>query len=101
MNTELRPYLSGPSYPKYPLVHFRESSELLRGKGQSIAGGGRPPCEPYPKILRVAIANTTHNSVLYLAHEHTRGLEGQPPVQYEHEVVTGDGDVDTLLQATP
>ena len=39
--------------------------------------------------------------VLYLAHEHTRGLEGQPPVQYEHEVVTGDGDVDTLLQATP
>ena len=43
----------------------------------------------------------THNLVLYLAHEHTRGLEGQPPVQYEHEVVTGDGDVDTLLQATP
>ena len=37
---------------------------------------------------------------LYLAHEHTRGLEGQPPVQYEHEVVTGDGVVDTLLQAT-
>ena len=42
-----------------------------------------------------------HKLVLYLAHEHTRGLEGQPPVQYEHEVVTGDGDVDTLLQATP
>ena len=42
----------------------------------------------------------THNLVLYLAHEHTRGLEGQPPVQYEHEVVTGDGVVDTLLQAT-
>ena len=38
--------------------------------------------------------------VLYLAHEtHTR-VEGQPPVQYEHEVVTGDGEVDTLLQAT-
>ena len=47
-HSELRPYLSGPSYPKYPLVHFRENSELLRGKGQSIAGGGRPPCEPYP-----------------------------------------------------
>ena len=29
-------------------MHFRENSELLRGKGQSIAGGGRPPCEPYP-----------------------------------------------------
>ena len=43
----------------------------------------------------------TNQLVLYLAHEHTRGLEGQPPVQYEHEVVTGDGDVDTLLQATP
>ena len=25
--------------------------------------------------------------------KHTRGLEGQPPVQYEHEVVTGDGEV--------
>ena len=47
-HSELRSYLSGPSYPKYPLVHFRENSELLRGKGQSIAGGGRPPCEPYP-----------------------------------------------------
>ena len=42
----------------------------------------------------------THKLVLYLAHEHTRGLEGQPPAQYEHEVVTGDGVVDTLLQAT-
>ena len=45
--------------------------------------------------------NQPNQLVLYLAHEHTRGLEGQPPVQYEHEVVTGDGDVDTLLQATP
>ena len=47
------------------------------------------------------VVRHTHKLVLYLAHEHTRGLEGQPPVQYEHEVVTGDGDVDTLLQATP
>ena len=36
---------------------------------------------------------------------HTRlythaGLEGQPPVHCGHEVVTGDGEVDTLLQAT-
>ena len=38
---------------------------------------------------------------LFGATKHTRGLEGQPPVQYEHEVVTGDGDVEsTLLQAT-
>ena len=51
-------------------------------------------CDP------VHVHTHTHNLVLYLAHEHTRGLEGQPPVQYEHEVVTGDGDVDTLLQAT-
>ena len=41
-----------------------------------------------------------HKLVLYLARERTRGLQGQPPAQYEHEVVTGDGDVDTLLQAT-
>ena len=32
--------------------------------------------------------------LIYLAREtHTRELEGQPPVQYEHEVVTGDGEV--------
>ena len=48
----------------------------------------------------LAFGGPPHNLVLYLAHEHTRGLEGQPPVQYEHEVVTGDGEVDTLLQAT-
>ena len=53
------------------------------------------------KLLQLPLHPLTHNLVLYLAHEHTRGLEGQPPVQYEHEVVTGDGDVDTLLQATP
>ena len=40
-----------------------------------------------------------HTILLLLAHEHTRGLEGQPPVYYRHEVVTGDGDVDTFLQA--
>ena len=50
--------------------------------------------------MGVTLVQHTHNLVLYLAHEHTRGLEGQPPVQYGHEVVTGDGDVDTLLQAT-
>ena len=33
-------------------MHFRENSELLRGKGQSIAGGGRPPCEPLFKSDR-------------------------------------------------
>ena len=32
--------------------------------------------------------------------KHTHGLEGQPPVKYELEVVTGDGEVDTLLLAT-
>ena len=54
------------------------------------------------QLVRVCrLTNTPNQLVLYLAHEHTRGLEGQPPVQYEHEVVTGDGDVDTLLQATP
>ena len=31
-------------------MHFRENSELLRGKGHSIASGGRPPCEPYPYV---------------------------------------------------
>ena len=37
----------------------------------------------------------SHNLVLYLAHEtHTR-VGRSPPVQYEHEVVTGDGEVDT------
>ena len=54
-HSELRPYLSGPSYPKYPLVHFRENSELLRGKGQSIAGAGRPPCEPYPILVGITL----------------------------------------------
>ena len=53
-----------------------------------------------PNVTLTGKAKNTHNLVLYLAHEHTRGLEGQPPVQYEHEVVTGDGVVDTLLQAT-
>ena len=36
-------------------MHFRENSELLRGKGQSIAGGGRPPCEPYPSLLMLCL----------------------------------------------
>ena len=56
---------------------------------------------PGIKLGHQCIILSTNQLVLYLAHEHTRGLEGQPPVQYEHEVVTGDGDVDTLLQATP
>ena len=55
---------------------------------------------------------TVHTSALHLAGSPTGDsyafrttqtpcmLEGQPPVQYEHEVVTGDGEVDTLLQAT-
>ena len=55
----------------------------------------------YLYLYLLPVSQTTNQLVLYLAHEHTRGLEGQPPVQYEHEVVTGDGDVDTLLQATP
>ena len=46
------PCLSGPSYPKYPLVHFRENSELLRGKGESIAGGAHPPCELWCTLVR-------------------------------------------------
>ena len=42
----------------------------------------------------------THNLVLYLAHEtHTR-VGRSTARTYEHEVVTGDGVVDTLLQAT-
>ena len=41
-----------------------------------------------------------HSHILHLPMKHTHGLECQPPVQYEHEVVTGDGEVDTLLQTT-
>ena len=42
-------HLSGPSYPKYPLVHFRENSEVLRSLGLSIASSGRRRSEPFPK----------------------------------------------------
>ena len=28
--------------------------------------------------------------------KHTHGLEGQPPVHYEHEVVTDNGEVDCV-----
>ena len=42
----------------------------------------------------------TQFSPLFSPYNTHYGLEGQPPVQYEHEVVTGNGEVDTLLQAT-
>ena len=38
--------------------------------------------------------------LIFTAMSYTRGLEGQPPVHYRHEVVPGNGDVDTLQQAT-
>ena len=46
----------------------------------------------------------THNNKLgpYFNPTYTRtGWIGQPPVLDRHEVVTIDGDVDTLRQATP
>ncbi len=52
---------------------------------------------------RHAYSCISYNLVLILIDPtHTRtGWIGQPPILNRHEVVTIDGDVDTLRQATP
>ena len=54
-------------------------------------------------LLLLAMHTYTHTqSSPYFDPTHTRtGWIGQPPILDRHEVVTGNGDVDTLGQATP
>ena len=53
-------------------------------------------------LLAIANVSLPGGSSPYFDPTHTRtGWIGQPPILNRHEVVTIDGDVDTLGQATP
>ncbi len=53
-------------------------------------------------VFVVCMYGTYTQSSPYFDPTHTRtGWIGQPPILSRHEVVTIDGDVDTLGQATP
>ena len=65
--------------------------------------GLRGPCSGL-RVLNVTLLYCTYNIQVspYFDPTYTRtGWIGQPPVLDRHEVVTIDGDVDTLRQATP
>ena len=67
-----------------------------------VARESSGPGGPLSYLLPVTCCFPYIQSSPYFDPTHTRtGWIGQPPILNRHEVVTIDGDVDTLGQATP
>ena len=73
----------------------RSASAVLAAVGRSVGIGARAGAG-------FAVSATAIQVSPYFDPTYTRtGWIGQPPILNRHEVVTIDGDVDTLGQATP
>ena len=86
-------------------VRIAQTSVCVRSGAVTPPGAGTPPgarAGPAVPPVTQQQSRRTRRPVLTVSEDSSRtGWIGQPPILNRHEVVTIDGDVETLGQATP